>query len=170
WVRNVFIVFLLSGLWHGANWTFVVWGGLHGLYYLVERLGGRAWRAAGLDRLVPRLVRQPLQVLLVFSAVCLSWVFFRAASLADAMLILGRVFTRWEGGLYMGGSQLTTLLSLALIALLAVVQFLQAAGWVSLYFSRSRFPRPVRWAAYIGMILGIALLGKSSNEFIYFQF
>jgi alginate O-acetyltransferase complex protein AlgI len=170
WVRNVFVVFLLSGLWHGANWTFVVWGGLHGLYYLVERLGGRAWRAARLDRLVPRLVRQPLQVLLVFSAVCLAWVFFRAASLADALLILGRMFTHWEGGLYMGGSQLTTLLSLALIALLAVVQFLQAAGWVSLYFSRGRFPRPVRWAAYIGMILGIALLGKSSNEFIYFQF
>ena len=107
---------------------------------------------------------------MVFAAVVLAWVFFRAESVQDAGLILARIFTRWDGPVYMGGSQLTTVLSAALIVMLVIVQLLQAKGWVSLYLSPTRVPRFWRWTAYLLMVLVIAAMGISSNEFIYFQF
>ena len=81
---NLAITMLLGGLWHGAQWQFVVWGGLHGLMLAAER-------ARGKENLLPRLPR-PLQVLATFVAVLITWVFFRAASLADALDYLGAMF------------------------------------------------------------------------------
>ncbi|MCK9506589.1 MAG: hypothetical protein M0Q95_20730 [Porticoccaceae bacterium] len=170
WVRNIFVVFLLSGLWHGANWTFVAWGALHGCYYLIERFGGKLLKGL-LPQPLPRSkLCLCLKSLLVFAAVVLAWVFFRAASISDAGLILGRICSPWRGDLYMGGSQLTTVLSILLIILLVSVQLLQANKIISLYLSPTRVPTALRWCAYILMLLGIATLGISSNEFIYFQF
>lgn len=170
WLRNIFAVFLLSGLWHGANWTFVAWGALHGTYYLIERFGGKLLKTILPQQLPCPGLRQILKQIVVFSAVVLAWVFFRAASISDAGLILQRICSPWQGELYMGGSQLTTILSISLIILLFIVQLLQAKGLVSLYLSPSRTPQALRWSAYMLMLLGIALLGISSNAFIYFQF
>jgi alginate O-acetyltransferase complex protein AlgI len=170
WVFNIAAVFLLSGLWHGANWTFVIWGGLHAGYYLFERVGRSLALRLGLDRRLPALVTTPLRVGLTFILVTFAWVFFRANCLSDALLIVRRIFAEPLGPLSWGASQLTTALGMALIGLVVVVQMLQAAGIISLYFSRSRVPRPLRWCAYLGLVLGIALLGMSSNQFIYFQF
>lgn len=166
WGRNIFVVFLLSGLWHGANWTFLAWGALHGVYYLIERVAEGRLSEKTRQRKHWQILRQ----LLVFTAVLLAWVFFRAANIGEAILILQRIFTDWQGGLYMGASQLTTLISLLLLAILVLVQVMQANGLVSLYLSKPKLPLPLRWTAYLLMLLGIALLGINSNEFIYFQF
>lgn len=93
-LRNLLITFLVSGLWHGAAWTFVVWGGLHGLFLIAGRFTA-APRAAlrrvfGLEQR-PALGRI-LSVLSTFHLVLLGWIFFRAASLGDALLILERIF------------------------------------------------------------------------------
>ena len=170
WTLNIAAVFLLSGLWHGANWTFVIWGGLHAGYYLVERVGQILAGRTGAQVRFPMWLWTSMRVCLTFSLVSTAWVFFRANSLSDAILILKRVFTQPLGSLYWGASQMTTALGIALIGMLVAVQLLQATGIVSLYFSRSRVPRPIRWCAYFGMIFAIALLGISSNQFIYFQF
>ena len=84
WQANLLITFLLSGLWHGASWTFVIWGGLNGLYLVTSN-----WTAAARRRLVRwlRLDRVPvihaaMQVTFVFLIVCVAWVFFRASSIA----------------------------------------------------------------------------------------
>src|SRR5207245_5872253 len=87
---NIMIVFLLSGLWHGANWTFVVWGALHGAAVTVgmatARLRARLRCAAHLDRW-PRAARAG-SIFVTFALVCLGWAFFRSRTLADALVML----------------------------------------------------------------------------------
>jgi len=170
WILNIYTVFLISGLWHGANWTFVAWGGLHAAFYTLE-----AFVKWFCKRYLPNIRQfsfflKPIQIFLTFHLVVLAWVFFRAKNLSDALLITSRIATDFSGTLYWGASQVTTVLSICLIGLLMSVQFLQYRGRISLYFSTPQLPHPFRWAGYIGMILIIALLAKSSNEFIYFQF
>jgi D-alanyl-lipoteichoic acid acyltransferase DltB (MBOAT superfamily) len=170
WARNILAVFLISGLWHGANWTFIVWGGLHATYYFAESGTRRIAVRSGVRTVLPGYLIDALRILLTFHLVLLSWVFFRASSVADAGLILTKIFTDFGGAIYMGASQLTTLLSIALIGVLVAVQVMQEKGFVSLYFSKSRIPAAFRWPLYAGMILCISTLGVSSNAFIYFQF
>ena len=91
--RNLILTFLVSGLWHGANWTFIVWGGLHGLYLAVSNLTGSLRRtvtgALCLDR-APAL-HAALQAGFIFLLVLVGWVFFRAADIGEALMILGRI-------------------------------------------------------------------------------
>jgi alginate O-acetyltransferase complex protein AlgI len=170
WAVNILIVFLVSGLWHGANWTFVIWGGLHGAFYLLGVFFRKTFFSTVTTPSCLRPILAPLRILFTFHLVVFAWIFFRAANLPDAWLIAGRIFTDFSGRLYMGPSTLTTLLSVLLIGLLLGVQWLQQRRRIALYFQGVPFPTPVRWAGYLGMTLGILLLGKSSSEFIYFQF
>lgn len=170
WAFNIMITFLLSGLWHGANWTYLAWGALHGAYYL----GGRFTHPVR-DRLsgILGLRGRPLailQVLVTFHLLLLSWVFFRAESLGDALFIIRAMVTGLTRALYLGPSQLATMLSILFVGILILVQWFQARGSASLYFSKSRLPVAVRWVAYILMIFGILVFGVGSNAFIYFQF
>ena len=81
--RNLFVVFLLTGLWHGANWTFLIWGLLHGLFIILERVG--------FDRLLEKSIR-PLQHIYTLLVVVLAWVFFRADSLSQALCFIQHMF------------------------------------------------------------------------------
>ena len=170
WILNIFIVFLLSGFWHGANWTFVAWGGLHACYYLLEALAGkikkRLWRVP----VLPNSATRWLKIFVTFHLVVLAWVFFRARTLPNAFLIVGRILTDVTGRLYLGPSQMVTFVSVCLILLLIAVQLLQMRGLVVLHSGKSRISSIVRWAGYLGILHGIALLSKGSNAFIYFQF
>lgn len=94
WALNIMVTFLLSGMWHGANWTFLIWGALHGFYYMVGRATERPRRyLASLllyDRL-PDFVRGFVQVFIIFHLVVLAWVFFRAPDLTSAVSILRKI-------------------------------------------------------------------------------
>ncbi|MFN0060680.1 MAG: MBOAT family O-acyltransferase [Planctomycetota bacterium] len=176
---NLFIVFLVSGLWHGASWTFVAWGALHGTYLIVGRLT-RAPRAAlaaalRLER-VPRL-HLAAQIATTFTLVLAAWVFFRAASVADACYIFASLGTGWQSFTVSVlepfanvGVPLDQLVA-ALIAILCLelVQLAQEYTRLSAWF----FQRPValRWGAYQLLLLGVFLLGDfHERAFIYFQF
>ena len=79
--RNLLATFLVSGLWHGASWTFVIWGGLHGLGQIVEKEWNR--------RFPPKKDRRSvIRVFLVFAFVCIAWIFFRANTFSDAVYVL----------------------------------------------------------------------------------
>ncbi len=90
--RNLMTTMLLGGLWHGANWTFVVWGGLHGLYLVLQRLLAALFPTARMPR-VPEIVRRTPQIFLVFALVSVGWVFFRASDFGTALTILDRIAT-----------------------------------------------------------------------------
>ncbi len=98
WTFNLFITFLISGFWHGANWTFVIWGALHGLYVvffeLTKKLWGQAFSAQFIERF-PRLANA-FSTLITFLLVTYAWIFFRANNLANAIYISKGMFTGWE--------------------------------------------------------------------------
>ncbi len=169
WLLNIYIVFLISGLWHGANWTFVIWGGLHATYYMLEFFGKTIMRYIGLAHILMTSWYKAFKMVLVFLMVSFAWIFFRAKNVNDAFYIIQNLFD-WSGKLWWGSSSVTSIISLFLILLLMVVQVFQYNGKLAIYFSPVKVSRPVSWMAYAAMLLGISVLGMSSNAFIYFQF
>ena len=185
-VINLFITFLVSGLWHGARWTFVIWGALHGFYLIVALL--TAERRARIRGAV-RLDRYPSllavwQTSATFVLVTVGWVFFRATSLHDALYVLSHVPTGVPAQLVslahgdadtvshvllldLTSSQVL-LAALAVTALL-IIERQQRKG--SLRARISLAPATVRWTAYSAAVLLIMTLGVfGSAKFIYFQF
>ncbi|MGA9116888.1 MAG: MBOAT family O-acyltransferase [Bacteroidota bacterium] len=173
YAAGTMVTTLIVGLWHGANWNFLLWGALHGVYLTASRLTSgvrrRAVRAAGLDR-HPR-VHRALRVGVVFHLVTFSWIFFRAGSFEGVWSVLANLLhgslvpVLPESGL--GGGEL--LVALLALALLEVVHVL---GERRPMIQRiALLPAWTRWALYGGAVIGILLFGKfTSTDFIYFQF
>ena len=86
---NLFITFLVSGIWHGANWTFIAWGALHGVYLIIENIKIKFMGEAKVDTLVSRV----LNTILCFILVTIGWIFFKANSIMDGWIIFSRIFT-----------------------------------------------------------------------------
>jgi D-alanyl-lipoteichoic acid acyltransferase DltB (MBOAT superfamily) len=181
WSLNLVVVFLASGLWHGANWTFVVWGFLHGGYMVVglwtQPLRARLAEWSGIGRW-PRLQRA-WQVGVTFSLVCFAWIFFRASSLPDAWYIathLGQGLAHQltnaatlKAAVKPLGSPTQLIIAIIVVALMEAVHLLQARGSVRELLKRQ--PVWVRWPAYQVLILLIFMFGVYVNQaFIYFQF
>ena len=169
---NVMAVFLVSGLWHGANWTFVVWGGLNGIYnVLSQTTQGARDRATRLLR-VPAAIRGAFAVLVTFHLILVTWVFFRAASLADATAILSRVAA--ASGQLPGllGARLAAgevLLPIGLILVLLLIEVLDERRpfWERLELQ----PVYVRWGVYYAFLLALLILGVwQMQTFVYMQF
>ena len=181
WYMNILVVFGVSGLWHGANWTFVIWGLLHGSYYLFSHMTrnvrAATVRATGLARM-PRL-HGLLQIIFIFAIVNLGWIFFRANSLADALYIVGHLHTGW-GALATDGLKAALLMPLDLrlreaAIIVAAVAVMEGMHWLqgknTIEDTITRWPLPVRWAMYVGLILAVLNLGIAEEiPFIYFQF
>ena len=170
WIFNIFIVFLISGFWHGANWTFIVWGGLHALYYLFENWGDKLLAYLKLISIKKSNLYKSIKIITIFILVCFAWIFFRANSIDDALYITNKIIFFKSDTLYLGASTVTFMLSVLLIVLLLIVQLLQYFKIASLYFSESKMPKEVEFLWYVLLLLGVSLLGISSNAFIYFQF
>ncbi|MHC4176356.1 MAG: MBOAT family O-acyltransferase [Planctomycetota bacterium] len=150
---NMCLTMVISGLWHGAMWTFVVWGALHAVGYSLTRSLERTFFYG---QQVPRFVKQ----VLTFSFVTFAWIFFRAESFGDAWLIVGRIFQ------FGRVDPRCPLLLVGLILAVWVYQFI--------YESKLRWtlaPAPVRMGLVVLMLLYVAVVGGSGEEpFIYFQF
>ncbi|HEX2295895.1 MAG TPA: MBOAT family O-acyltransferase [Actinomycetota bacterium] len=160
--RNLVLTMLLGGLWHGANWTFVVWGGLHGLLLAGHRLlGGYVPR----DKLSPLRWRDAPAILLTFASVTVLWIFFRADSMGAALDYLGGLATRpW--GVVDFDAAVIVLFSAAAVLLLDLAQRLTDDDVVIL-----RWPAAVRGASVALLVVAIAVwTGGTAQPFIYFQF
>ncbi len=181
---NLFLVFLVSGLWHGANWTFVVWGALHG-GYLISSVLTRGIRQSLIREL--RLDRWPnvlsaWRTAVTWGLVGIAWVFFRADTVPDALVILQRMLegvvyvlahTREAVHLHQTGIPpfwfKELLYSIALVLFVGAVEAAQMQAPVSELLARK--PIWVRWSAYYAMLLMILTVGVLGSEsFIYFQF
>jgi len=181
WVRyfDIYVVFLISGLWHGANWTFLIWGALHGTY-LVMSLVTKSSRtkiikSIGLNQF-PLLLRF-LRVFVVFNLVSFAWIFFRAQNVKDAFHVATHLFAGINLAELFGPileKQLGVLMpdlliALFLIVILESVQFVVDNGGGARSINGK--PTWARWAAYYALIVAIISLGEyQSPQFIYFQF
>jgi len=178
WYFNLLIVFLVSGLWHGANWTFVAWGAIHGVYLIGGLLTGgirkRISKILHLDR-IPLL-----SVLTTFGLVAFAWIFFRANTVSDAIYIakhsitgipdvIHRALTHQTVYQNLGLSTSFMMLMVCSIILLETVHFFHNKYNLAIVFRR--LPTPVRWAFYYAIVLAIIFFGVFENrQFIYFQF
>ncbi|MBQ0016217.1 MAG: MBOAT family protein [Bacteroidales bacterium] len=160
---NLFVTFLVSGLWHGASWNFVVWGALHGTYLVAEKLYWKYVRKPEMQGWLSRC----LHTVLTFVVVAFTWLFFRAPDLECARLMVCRILTA-GGSLYVGS--MTLLVSVVLgVVLLWFKDLKEHHGWrFGLLHSRHAV---VRYMSVVMLIVVILVFGNFDNQqFIYFQF
>jgi len=183
WYFNLFFVFLVSGFWHGANWTFLIWGALHGFYLVFAIVTEKI-------SIVPSSFKQKfpdinglIQIFSTFALVMFAWIFFRANNLHDAFYIIRTIpvalkdlthFVR-SRQIWFGKSDLTVFdqagvaLCFGLIFFMEMVHYIQTK--TSIIDVIARKPIYVRWAVYYTAILLILYLGVfDRHQFIYFQF
>lgn len=180
---NVMVVFLVSGLWHGANWTYVVWGGLNGIYQVVGDIAfPLRRRIRGFFRVSDQTAGyRAMQVVTTFILIGFAWVFFRAGTVGDAAAILKRIVSTcnpwvlFDGTLYtMGLDRIEFLLSLFFIVCMVIVDVVHYRG-VRFGQVIARQPLPVRWLLYLVMMYTLLIFGIygpnfDTSQFIYFQF
>lgn len=178
---NTMVTFLLSGLWHGASWTFAIWGGLHGLYQIIGNMtkGIRSKFKSSL-RLEGSLILKVFQVLFTFTLVSFTWIFFRANSLSDAAYIVRNLFSdmnMWKDVNYlytvannMGLNFFEFLVGILSVILLIIGEIF--ARKRPLYVSLGSSNFVIEGSFYIILLLIILTMGVyfNANQFIYFQF
>jgi alginate O-acetyltransferase complex protein AlgI len=161
---NLLLTMLLGGLWHGASWNFVIWGGLHGGWLAVERLLGRAGKSAvsGWRSAWGATIVKALKCAAVFQGVCLTWIFFRARTLQDALTVIRRIVLWSPGDNFFHDFALYRCL---LTICFGIAYFLLVHG-----IRRKTISPRWAWAASTIGVLVIILFGAESREFIYFAF
>lgn len=147
WVGNISVVFLLSGVWHGATLSFLIWGAIHAVLYLLEYYFGPKR---------PNL----LYHFLVFVMVTIAWIFFRIENFDSAISVVGRIFTDLFSPMSMGSSAFSTVLTIILLAVFLIREYLMY---------NNKLPQK-HAIEYIMLILMICLFGTSGDQFVYFQF
>nr|WP_272503059.1 MBOAT family protein [Salinibacter ruber] len=192
WYFNLFTVFVISGLWHGASWTFIVWGALHGGYLIFgiitkdvrdntwDKLKGiigpsqpNVLEQRGIHIPSVETLRRCLSVITTFHLVLFGWIFFRANTISDSVLVISKITSIGTSGV---GSITEVelgvhgfLVAITAIAVMEVVHLLERKESVIDILNRQTLP--VRWGIYYGLILSIIFMGIfNKNEFIYFQF
>jgi D-alanyl-lipoteichoic acid acyltransferase DltB (MBOAT superfamily) len=168
-IRNTFIVFLVCGFWHGANWTFIAWGGINAFYFLPLLLLGR--NRAHLDTVAQKKILPNMKELFQMGATfvfsTLAWIFFRADSVTQAVSYLGTIFAK-SLMTYPKESNGKLLLSLILIMLL--IEWLQRNREHGLDFDNRKISSFMRIFIYYALLIMIMQFGASQQSFIYFQF
>ena len=171
---NLLITFLCSGLWHGASWTFVLWGGIHGICQIIEN---RIKEATGLTREKEKALTKPVKILLTLLTFCIvsyAWMFFRANSISEAFYIVRSMFTdlsisgAMEQMTMSGRSVVKT--TLAIILLIIFDLFNERKDML---MQLSRLKAPLKWVIYIVsaiVVIALKVNNQFAQEFIYFKF
>jgi alginate O-acetyltransferase complex protein AlgI len=176
-VRNTFIIFLVSGFWHGANWTFLFWGGLHALYFIpllllnknrahIETVAqGRVWPS----------FTECVQMIFTFTLVSFAWIFFRAENLSHAFqyissMTIGLFSTDgYKALLYFITTELGFVIPVLLVVFMGI-EWLGREHPYALSVYGKAWPKVIRWGMYYTIIALIFLFAGKEQQFIYFQF
>lgn len=165
---NTIIVFLLTGLWHGANWTFIVWGGLNAIYFLVFlpfNKNRSALRIAAQGKHLPSM-KEILKIGFTFGLVTFSWIFFRADNLGHAIIYISRLFSRSMWTI----PEILPIKILLLILVFIIFEWLGREQKYAIEKFATNWPRPLRWLFYYTIIFVVFYFSGSQQQFIYSQF
>jgi len=183
---NLFIIFAISGLWHGSNWTFIIWGVLNGLFVIYSRLTASYREKIALVFKIDRLpkIRYGLQVLGTVSLFASTWIFFLSDSLKSSLTLIEKLFTGWGdvfqkivfnvGGerqsiLYLGREFEPFLLVMILLVLFEIIQWNISKSSMDEFFIKK--PRWKAWGIYLFLIISVMFMSNIEEApFIYFQF
>lgn len=167
-IRNIFIIFLLSGFWHGANWTFLMWGFLNTLYFLPLLLTNK--NRVNLDvvaknRWLPNF-KESIQMLFTFGLTVFAWIFFRANSVNSAFNYIKGIFTESLFSL----PEIRPTFLIVLIFFFIIIEWLGREGNFALDNFRKQGNRFFRWSFIMLVVVLLFVFGKEEQQFIYFQF
>lgn len=175
-VRNTFAIFLVSGFWHGANWTFIAWGFLNALYFiplLLLNKNRNHIETISTHAVLPSL-KEFFQIMTTFFLTVIAWIFFRADSLTHAFSILKGIFSKsfFQIPNFLGKHDLIYLLiHCSMIGVLLIIEWLHRDKQFGLQFNATMLQSKYkRWSLYTVLVLFILLFGGKQNNFIYFQF
>lgn len=170
-IRNTLVIFLLSGLWHGANWTFVVWGLYHAVLFIPLLLHGSNRR--NLDTIANETfasrIKTFLQILTTFFLVVIGWIIFRAETISQALNYISRSFCEWSSIDLSFAPSTTIIVALMMITIMMAIDWTQRHKSFGLEIVAGK-PIWLRWSMYISIILVIMVLIGVQEQFIYFQF
>lgn len=163
WYLNLFLVFMISGLWHGASWTFIIWGALHGMYQIV---GITLKKVNAIKIFGSETLSNRIHGAATFALVCFAWIFFRANNVDEALLICKNILTLKPGSIFTGGF----LYSIMWVVFLMIVEYTEEHYGDSIKILENPV-KGVRYAGYAALIVLILLFGVfNGGQFIYFQF
>jgi D-alanyl-lipoteichoic acid acyltransferase DltB (MBOAT superfamily) len=181
WYYNLFITFLISGFWHGANWTFLVWGALHGTYLIMAIVLIKPKKyILNMLNLKGGFIHKIYRVTFTFTLVVFAWIFFRANNISDAFYVINNMFSDIGDYTDFGKMKLSLrglgvgmndiLISVGLITFMELYNLYERSGdvWEKL----ENKPKWIRWSIYYILLFGILFLAPYSrvSNFIYFQF
>ena len=167
-VRNTFIIFIVSGFWHGANWTFIVWGALNAIYFLPLLLTNKNrnnLETVAQGKSLPSL-KELSFMLLTFGLTMFAWIFFRAENIGHAIIYISEIFS----------SSLFTIPTIRprnlilLIVIFVFIEWLGREGQFAIQNLGIKWKRPIRFVMYYAIIIAIFWFGGNEQQFIYFQF
>lgn len=163
WIFNVSLIFVLSGIWHGAAWSFLIWGCLHAVYYLIEHFLGLQS-----DKIKWNKIKSVLYGTIVFVLVTLAWIFFRL-EFDQALLVIERIFTA-GGKLAYGSSNFTFVGTVAILCIFVTYELLVRKRVI--WFDTSEYQPKLmaNLVSVIPMLILMGMFGMSSANFVYFQF
>lgn len=167
-IRNIFIIFMVSGFWHGANWTFIVWGTLNALYFLPIMLLGKNrvhTNSVAEGAYLPSF-RELMQMVITFFFTIIAWVFFRSETVEKALSYILQIFS---ASLLTQPEVFPKNLIFLILTFLSV-EWVQRNKQHALQFENESLPQIARWSIYYTIILVMLLMGGDQQQFIYFQF
>jgi len=166
-IRNTFIIFLVSGFWHGANWTFIIWGGLNALFFLpllIAEKNRHHLEVVAMGKIIPS-IREVFSILMTFTLTCFAWIFFRSESVSDAIGYIRGIFSE---SLFTFPTQFRLVLSGLIVFMLVIEWWNRTHDYGLKIQDRKPWLQSIIYIIVAYLILNFANFG--SNEFIYFQF
>ncbi|RNC80033.1 MAG: MBOAT family protein [Balneola sp.] len=170
-IRNTFAIFIVSGFWHGANWTFIVWGILNAIYFLPLMLTNNNRNyldTVASGKFLPN-IKEITQILLTFALTVFAWIFFRAENIGHAIQYISSMFHNPDSFLILG-TYLKYKTIILLLSIFILIEWLGRDGQYAISNLGLSWKRPLRYGMYYALILAIFWFGGKEQEFIYFQF
>ena len=175
-VRNTFIIFLVSGFWHGANWTFIIWGALNALYFMPLLLLNKNrtnLEIVAHGKMLPT-IKEVFAMGITFSLTVLAWIFFRSESVGKAVHYIGRIFSpslfKTPDTRAFIESNTNPFAAVLIILFFVVIEWIGREHQYALARFGVSWYKPVRWAVYYILVIAIFLFMGKEQQFIYFQF
>ena len=169
-IRNIFIIFIVSGFWHGANWTFIAWGALNAIYFLpllVFNKNRNNLETVAQGKMLPS-VKEFMSMFFTFGLTVFAWIFFRAESISHAFRYISKIFS---GSLLLKPQLYPVPVTLFIyILVLIIIEWIGREKKYALENLQFHMPVPARWSAYSAILLAILYFAGAEQQFIYFQF
>ncbi len=172
-IRNTFIIFIVSGFWHGANWTFIAWGALNAIYFLPLLLSNRNrqnMETVAQGRALPSF-KELTQMLLTFGLTVIAWIFFRAESIGHAIEYISGIFSQSLFSVPVFQGNKPAMVTIGILFFFLTIEWIGREQPYPIAKFGLRFSRPAKWAFYSLIIFMIGMyMNTSETPFIYFQF